>query len=68
MFSFLENAGYYVFVPTDFTRLLFRDGDRRGRITAQDAEKALSLMLKVLRKEKERGWPNGTIIQSINSA
>jgi hypothetical protein len=62
MFSFLETSGYYVFVPTDFTRLLFRDEGRRGRVSAQDAEKALSLMLKVLRKEKERGWPTGMFI------
>jgi hypothetical protein len=62
IFNFVESTGYYLFVPSDFTRLFFRDEVRKSRITAQEAEKALSLLRRVLHEEKAKGWPNGVPI------
>eukprot|EP01122_Echinamoeba_exundans_P017922 TRINITY_DN9870_c0_g1_i1.p1 TRINITY_DN9870_c0_g1~~TRINITY_DN9870_c0_g1_i1.p1 ORF type:complete len:763 (+),score=165.98 TRINITY_DN9870_c0_g1_i1:125-2413(+) len=57
--TFVDNAGYAIPTPNELTKILYREEQRKNKITTFEAENALEIITDVLRREKSEGWKNG---------
>jgi hypothetical protein len=57
--TFVDNAGYAIPTPNELTKILYREEQRKNKITTFEAENALEIITGVLRREKSEGWKNG---------
>lgn len=57
--TFVDNAGYAIPTPNELTKILYREEQRKNKITTFEAENALEIITDVLRSEKGEGWRNG---------